>query len=311
MLFHLFLLILGLPLLYYGGDLLITGSIRISRNLKISPFIIGATVVGFGTSAPELAVSILAAIQGSPELALGNVIGSNIANVGLVLGLTALIIPLTIGKQRLKEESPPFIFTTGLVMVLVWDSHLNRLEGGIMVVLMMAYLWNSFRKKEESEFLVEEETFLAEKGMGIQAALILTGLGLLIFGAKCLVDGAVGIATQLGISEWFIGITIVALGTSLPEIVSSLMAAKRGHGEMAIGNVVGSNIFNSLLVLGVTASIQPLDILEPIHTDLMITTALSCLLLILIRIEHELSQRDGFILLALYIGYLGMKGMGL
>ncbi|MFQ5449083.1 MAG: calcium/sodium antiporter [Nitrospinaceae bacterium] len=311
MLFHLFLLILGLPLLYYGGDLLITGSIRISRNLKISPFIIGATVVGFGTSAPELAVSILAAIQGSPELALGNVIGSNIANVGLVLGLTALIIPLTIGKQRLKEESPPFIFTTGLVMVLVWDSHLNRLEGGIMVVLMMAYLWNSFRKKEESEFLVEEETFLAEKGMGIQAALILAGLGLLIFGAKCLVDGAVGIATQLGISEWFIGITIVALGTSLPEIVSSLMAAKRGHGEMAIGNVVGSNIFNSLLVLGVTASIQPLDILEPIHTDLMITTALSCLLLILIRIEHELSQRDGFILLALYIGYLGMKGMGL
>lgn len=311
MLIDLLKLLAGLPLLYYGGDFLVTGSIRLGQRLKLSPFIIGATVVGFGTSAPELAVSILAAIRGAPELALGNVIGSNIANVGLVLGLTAFLIPLTVGKKRLKEEAPIFLFSTFLVVFLLWNFSLSRWEGGFMILLLLTYLWISFRKKEETDIEVEEETRLwAEKGVFFQLLLVLIGLSLLVFGARLMVEGAVGIAQDFGISEWFIGISIVALGTSLPEIVSSILAAKRGHGELAIGNVFGSNIFNILMVLGATAMVKPLAIQEPIHADLIFTTGLSCFLILLIRMENALTKRDGIILLACYAIYVGMKGAG-
>ena len=304
-------LLIGLPMLFFGGDFLISASIRLGQRFKISPFIIGATVVGFGTSSPELAVSVLAAIKGSPELALGNVIGSNVANVGLVLGLTAILVPLTIGEKRLKEEAPAFLFTTFLIIVLIWNYHLSRLEGGIMILLLFVYLWNSFRKKDESEIEVEEETRLwAEKGIFFQVLLVIFGLGLLILGAHLLVEGAVAIAKSLGVSEWFIGISIVALGTSLPEIVSSIMAAKRGHAELAIGNVFGSNIFNVLMVLGVTSQVKPLAIQEPIHPDLIFTTGLSCFLIFLIWRDHILKRREGFILLLCYAVYVGMKGTG-
>lgn len=312
MLINFLQLLLGLPLLYFGGDFLITGSARLGQKYKISPFIIGATIIGFGTSAPELAVSIFAAIGGAPELALGNVIGSNVANVGLVLGLTAFLIPLTIAEKRLKEEAPAFILTTFIVILVVWDLRLSGLEGGVMVILLATHLWNSFRKKDASEIDLDGETSLwSEKGIFFQFLLIVFGLVLLIFGARCLVDGAVAIAKAFGVSEWFIGISIVALGTSLPEIVSSIMAAKRGHGEMAIGNVFGSNIFNILMVLGVTALVKPLEITEPIQADLIFTTGLSCFLLVLIRIGHELSKRDGFVLLACYFFYIAMKGFGI
>jgi len=311
MLINFFQLLLGLPLLYYGGDFLITGSIRLGQKYRISPFIIGATVIGFGTSAPELAVSIFAALREAPELALGNVIGSNVANVALVLGLTAFLIPLTIGEKRLQEEFPAFLLTTILIAVLVWDFRLSALEGGFMVLLLALHLWNSFRKKEASDIDMEGETGLwSDKGIFFQFLLIFFGLALLVSGARFLVDGAVDIAKSLGISEWFIGISIVAVGTSLPEIVSSIMAAKRGHGEMAIGNVFGSNIFNILMVLGITALIKPLAITEPIHADLIFTTGLSCFLLVLIRIGHGLSKRNGFVLLVCYAFYIGMKGSG-
>lgn len=304
-------LLAGLPILYYGGDFLVTGSIRLGQRFKLSPFIIGATVVGFGTSSPELAVSVLAAVRGAPELALGNVIGSNIANVGLVLGLTAFITPLTIGKKRLKEEAPAFVFTTFLIMFLLWNFDLSRWEGGGMIFLLFIYLWISFRKKEEAEVEIEEETRLwANKGIFFQFLLVLLGLGLLVFGARFMVEGAVGIALAFGVSEWFIGISIVALGTSLPEIVSSIMAAKRGHGELAIGNVFGSNIFNILMVLGATALVNPLTIQEPVHADLIFTTGLSCFLILLIRMGNALTKKDGLILLVCYAIYVGMKGMG-
>jgi cation:H+ antiporter len=311
MLINFLQLILGLPLLYFGGDFLITGSVRIGQKYKISPFIIGATIIGFGTSAPELAVSIFAAFRGAPELALGNVIGSNVANVGLVLGLTAFLIPLTIGEKRLREEAPAFLLATFLIAFLIWNFHLTALEGGFMVLLLATYLWISFRKKEASEIDIEAETSLwSDKGIFYQFLLIVCGLVLLVSGARFLVDGAVAIAQSLGVSEWFIGISIVAVGTSLPEIVSSIMAAKRGHGEMAIGNVFGSNIFNILMVLGITALIKPLEITEAIHADMIFTTGLSCLLLVLIRIDHELSKWNGFFLLACYAFYIGMKGWG-
>ncbi|KMP12410.1 Na+/Ca+ antiporter, CaCA family protein [Candidatus Nitromaritima sp. SCGC AAA799-C22] len=306
------LILIGLIMLYFGGDLLITGSTRIARQFKISPFIIGATVIGFGTSAPELAVSVLASLQGSGELALGNVIGSNIANVGLVLGLTALLIPLSIEKQRLKDEAPALIAASFLILGLAWNNHLNRMEGGVMVVLLFIYLWLAFGKKEASDIELEDPgQFLKNQGTAVQSGLVIVGLALLIFGADWMVDGATGIARGMGISEWFIGVSIVAVGTSLPEIVSALIAAKRGHGEMAIGNVFGSNIFNILLVLGAASSIHPMTIDSDIHPDLIYTTTLTCLLLVLTWFGNVISKRDGLLLIICYGAYIGLKGTGI
>ena len=299
-------ILIGLVMLFYGGDYLVTGSIRLATRFKISPFVIGATVIGFGTSAPELAVSVLASLQGSGELALGNVIGSNIANVGLVLGLTSILIPLTISEQRFKSEAPILLGVSLLILYLAWDYRLLRWEGGFMVVLLVVYLWTAFGKKEVSEIELEEGGY----DWLPTPLLIIFGLILLVAGAEVMVKGATGIAREMGVSEWFIGVSIVAVGTSLPEIASALIAAKRGHGEMAIGNVFGSNIFNILLVLGVASSIQPLEIEEAIHPDLIFTTAFICLFLVLIRLRHNLSRLDGVLLLLGYATYIGLKGAG-
>ncbi len=301
----------GLALLYYGGEALIAGSLRIAHRFKISPFAIGATVMGFGTSSPELAVSLLASFQGAPELAVGNVIGSNIANAGLVLGLTALIVPLTIDRRRFKTEAPRLLIASFLIVLLIWDLVLSRWEGVLLLTGLLAYVWRTLKGDEGSDFQLEDEfSLFAGRGIGYQIALTLAGLAFLVLGAEWMVHGAVNIAREIGLSEWFIGVSIVAVGTSLPEIVSSLLAARRGHGEMALGNIFGSNIFNIFMVLGASAAIKPLVIQEPIHPDLLITTGVTCLLLILIRLEHQLTKRGGVILLVCYFSYIGLKGMG-
>ena len=305
-------IVTGLSLLFYGGDFLVTGSTRLARFLKISPFVIGATVIAFGTSAPELAVAILAALDGAPELAMGNVIGSNIANIGLVLGITAMIAPIVITSKRFKREYPPFLLAAFLILFLVWDLKIHRMEGIIMISLLALYVWRSFSHKEDipSE-LKDEAHLLTDKGPAFQLLLIIGGLVALVGGAKLLVLGGVSIARNIGISEWFIGVSIVAIGTSLPEIVSSLMAAKRGHGEMAIGNIFGSNIFNTLMVLGITSLIHPLNISEPIHPDLIIATGITGLLFFLIVFgKHSLGKISGVTLLATYFIYIALKGMG-
>ena len=306
------LIFVGLFFLYYGGELLVTGSLRLAQSFKISPFIIGATVIGFGTSTPELAVSLMASFQDSGDLALGNVIGSNITNIGLVLGLTALIVPLTIEKQRFIDESPPLIITSLIIVVFAWNNYLGRTEGFIMICLLVIYLWRAFQTKEKIDLdLSEDHLFSEYRGSSFQTFLVILGIIMLILGANWMVEGATGIARKLGVSEWFIGVSIVALGTSLPELVSSLIAAKKGHGEMAIGNVFGSNIFNILMVIGTTSLIQPLSIGEEIYTDLIYTTALTCLLLLLIRMENVVRKRDGIILIVCYGSYVGLKGTGL
>jgi cation:H+ antiporter len=302
----------GLTLLYVGGECLITGGLRIAHRLKISPFVIGATIMGFGTSSPELAVSILASIKGEAEVSVGNVIGSNIANVGLVLGLTALITSLSIQQKRLKSEAPPLLIASFLILYLAWNYELSRLEGIVLVSGLCIYLWRSLKNDDGGEFDLEDEfTLFSNKGMGYQSLLTLGGLALLILGADWMVHGSVHIARKMGISEWFIGISIVALGTSLPEIVSSLMSARRGHAEMALGNIFGSNIFNIFMVLGVSAMLNPLSIKASIRPDLLITTGVTCLLLLLIKRKHQLNKPDGIILLVCYFLYLGLKGMGI
>lgn len=303
----------GLVFLYYGGDLLISGSLRIAQTFKISPFVIGATVMGFGTSAPELSVSLLAAFQGSPEISIGNVIGSNIANIGLVLGLTAFLVPLTIEQRILRRETPPLLIATFLILFLTWDNALGRWEGILLLAGVVLYTWRAFRVKEEPSSALDTTGggYFLNKGIAYQFLLIAAGLILLVAGAQLMVKGGVNFARAFGISEWFIGISIIAIGTSLPEIISSIMSAYRGQGEMALGNVFGSNIFNIFMVLGATATVKPLTVLEVIHPDLLFTTGLTCLLLILIRLEHILSKRDGVILLTAYVGYIASKGTGI
>ena len=302
----------GLILLFYGGDFLVTGSARLARFLKLSSFVIGATVIAFGTSAPELAVAILAALDASPEIAMGNVIGSNIANIGLVLGLTALIAPIVITPKRLKREYPPLFLATLIILLLAWDLNIHRSEGIIMLVLLALYLWRSFSQKEDFTTGQEEVGLSPHKGIIYQFVLVLAGLVGLVSGAKLLVSGGVSIARMIGISEWFIGITIVAIGTSLPEIVASIMAARRGQGEMAVGNIFGSNIFNILMVLGITSVIHPLNIQEPIHPDLNILVGITVLLLVLILLgKYFLKKISGIALLSTYCLYIILKGIDL
>ena len=306
------LIFVGLILLYYGGDFLVTGSLRLAQTLKISPFIIGATVIGFGTSTPELAVSVMASLYDSGDLALGNIIGSNIANIGLVLGITALIVPLTIEKQRFAHEYPPLLITSLIIVIFSWNNYLSMIEGFIMLSLLVVYLWRAFRAKENIDTPLEESHLFSKyKGTTFQIFLVILGIAMLIIGANWMVEGSTGIARELGVSEWFIGVSIVALGTSLPELTSSLIAAKRGHGEMAIGNVFGSNIFNILMVIGTASLIKPLSIREEIYTDLIYATTLTCLLLLLIRMGHVINKRDGLILSVCYGSYIGLKGTGL
>ena len=301
-------IITGLITLYAGGYFLVTGSTRLASRFDISHFVIGATVIGFGTSAPELAVSALASLQGYGEIALGNAVGSNVANIGLVLGLTAILVPLAIEERRLKEEAFPLIFTSFLIVGFAWNNYISRIEGSIMILFLFIYLWRAFGKKEKSELPFEEGSpFLEKKGIAVQFCLVLTGLVMLVIGANWMVEGATGIARGAGISEWFIGVSIVALGTSLPELVSSIIAANRGHAEMAIGNVFGSNIFNILMVVGAASSIHPLTIREYIHLDLIYTTVLTLLLLALIRRGRAIRKMDGFFFIFCYVVYIGLN----
>ena len=312
MFIDLVLIFLSLFLLYYGGDFLVTGSLRLAQVLRVSPFIIGATVMGFGTSTPELAVSVIASLQGSEDLALGNIIGSNIANIGLVLGLTALIVPLTIDKQRFLDESPSLLIASLIIVTFSWNNYLSRTEGFIMVSLLIVYLWRALRSKEITGASLEDiNLFSKYKRTSFQIGLVTIGIAMLVIGANCMVEGATNIARNLGVSEWLIGISIVALGTSLPELTSSIIAAKKGHGEMAIGNVFGSNIFNILMVIGTVSLIKPLTIDEEIYIDLIYAAVLTCLLLILIRMGYVIRKRDGITLTILYGSYLGLKGTGL
>jgi cation:H+ antiporter len=303
------LLATGTLLLYLGGESMVRSAVRLACHWGVKPMIVGLTIVAFGTSTPELFASLLAAISGSPDIALGNVIGSNIANIGLILGLTALISPIRTHARFIRREVPIMLGVAALLLGLVALGDVTRLAGGVLVALVAFYLVVLMRGGEAPD--VEEE-FEREYGPGEGGSQLLPWLGLvaglllLSGGAQLLVTGATGIARALGIAELTIGLSLVAVGTSLPELFTSVVAAVRKEPDIALGNVVGSNILNILVVLGGTALVSPIAVPTEggVAWDVLIMLGLSVLLLPFLLTGLRLGRRESVLLLAAYAAYL-------
>lgn len=298
---------LGVALLYFGGNLLVKHSSRLAQNWGISPLIIGLTIVAFGTSAPELAASLTAALRGSPEIALGNVVGSNIANIALILAVTALVYPLRTQAAFLRREMPIMIGAAALLLLLFVDGSLERAEGVLLVALLGLYLWLLFRVQETPEIQQEfaQEYSGAPNAPWTSCMGALLGLGLLVAGAQSLVAGATSLARGFGVPELIIGLTLVAVGTSLPELSTSIIAALKREPDIALGNIVGSNIFNILFILGATTVLQPIEVaFSAIAVDLWVMLGLSVLLLPFLSTGLRLGRREGSVLLIFYVGYV-------
>lgn len=296
----------GLVLLMIGASLLVRGAVALAARLGTPPLVIGLTVVAFGTSSPEVLVSLQAAWVGDPEIALGNVIGSNIFNVLFILGISALVAPLVVSERLVRRDVPVMIAVSLLVYAFGWDGQLSSVEGIVLlatIVLYTSYLIRGARRGTVSTELPEATV---TKHWSIDTALILGGLGLQVVGSWWLVESSIRIATALGVSELVIGLTIVAAGTSLPEVATSIAASARGQRDMAVGNVVGSNIFNLLLVLGCAAVVSPVPFevaRAALAFDLpvMIAVAVACLP-IFVR-GYSLDRWEGGIFLIYYVAY--------
>ena len=307
--------VIGLAVLVWSADKFVDGAVGIAEYCGMSTLLIGMVIVGFGTSAPELTVSALSAGQGNPELALGNAYGSNIANIALILGATALISPILMQRSVIRGDLPILIAVSILSIVLVWDGSVVRWNGVLLLVvfaLVMGYsIWREMRKAHaESPESVEGDA--AEKAsLGKSIMWLVLGLALLVASSRALVWGAVVIARTLGVSDLLIGLTIVAIGTSLPELASSIAAARKGENDLALGNIIGSNLFNTLAVVGLAATISPMDEIEKAVTyrDMPLMTALTVALIVLgfrRKGDGRLNRIAGAILLAVYVGYLAL-----
>jgi cation:H+ antiporter len=303
------LVLAGIVLLYLGGEALVRGAVALARLLGWSPLVIGLTVVSFGTSSPELASTLAASLNGSPEIAFGNVVGSNIANIGLILGLTALIWPLTTTARFLTREVPFMLLSSALLFPIVLDGVISRLEGAFLFALLVAFL--AYLMRRERERPAVEANFDREFGgkklsSTASVFLVILGIGLLMGGAHALVTGGVNVARVIGVSERVIGLTLVAFGTSLPELAASLVAGLKREGDIVLGNIIGSNIFNVLCILGITPMVSPLIIdASAIWLDLTAMLVLSLLLWLVLASHLKLERWEGFLLLSFYGLYLG------
>lgn len=296
-------IIIGLALLIFGGDWLVDGAVGIAQRAKLSPMVIGLTIVAFGTSAPELLVSIQAALGGNPGIALGNVVGSNIANIALILGVTALIHPIPVAGGTIKIDTPFLVFSTiALTAISYFCGALNRIEGIIglvMLLLFIGYQIRSTRAANKADDAPADDAPAMPIWKAI--ALLILGIAALKYGAQWLVDGAVTIASSLGVDDRIIGLTIVAIGTSLPELFASVIAARKGNVDLAVGNVVGSNLFNIMCVLCASCAISPIETIPAgFTTDCLWMLALTLLIWVQLRTDFRLTRTEGGILLALY-----------
>lgn len=303
---YIFWLVLGLAVLIIGGDFLVKGAVGIAEKFKLSPLVIGMTVVSFGTSAPELIVSIQAALEGVPEIAIGNVVGSNIANIALVLAITVLIFPIVVERNSKMIDWPMMMFSSILFYVFALDNVIEFWEGVVLVTILIAFVIFLIRNSRKNNVLADDD-FEAPSNPIMTYVYLFSGLIGLKFGADWLLEGAVGIAEGVGMSKKVIGVTIVAFGTSVPELVASAVAAYRKQTDISIGNLIGSNIFNILIVIGVTAIVKDTPVDESIISfDMIWMLAIALGLLPLMLIGKKMGRIHGLILLSAYITFIGI-----
>jgi cation:H+ antiporter len=311
MLMDILFVLIGLVLLFFGGEGLIKGSVSIARHLKLSNFLISAVVIGFGTSMPEMTVSVGAALKGSPDIAVGNVVGSNIANIILIVSVAALIFPLTMDKAMAKREVIAMMYASVLLCVLISFNIMSWPAGILLLGSLIAYIVYSYVQDKKQVALAaanapQNEVSDDEKPLKPALAGVFTvgGLALLVVGAKFMVTGSISIARDFGISEAVIGLTLVAVGTSLPELATAVVSAMRRHGDMIIGNIVGSNIFNILAILGVTAVITPINVTGQIADfDIWVMLLVALFLSLLLWFGKTIGRSIGLFMLVVYIIY--------
>ncbi len=303
-LLQLLLLVVGFVMLMKGADWFVDGASKIADRFGIPQLVIGLTIVAIGTSLPEAAVSISAALQGSAEITIGNVLGSNILNVLVILGLTAVVRTISVQKSTVYYEIPFVIFVTVLLAVLgLWDNQVSRVEGVILWVFLIVYMLYLLRMAKSGAAVTEAPEEDKKESLIKLLVMVVVGIVMIAWGSDVTVDAATEIATFFGMSQRFIGLTIVALGTSLPELVTSVTAAIKGKADIAVGNIVGSNIFNILFVVGTTALITPVTYASGFMVDSIVATAAVVLLLICVCRDRKLSRAGGIIMLLGYTAY--------
>jgi cation:H+ antiporter len=311
------LLALGLVLLVLGGEALVRGAVALAQRLGVSPLLIGLTLVGFGTSTPELVTSLLAALAGSPDMAVGNVVGSNIANVLLILGVAAALAPFACDPAAFRRDGTMLVLSALVCTGVALSGAIGRLAGALFLALLLAYLVLTYRREraapDAAAALHEHEIDLAAplpRSLPLALVLAVGGILLTVLGARFLVQGAIGLAAAAGISEAVIGLTVVAVGTSLPELVTAVMASWRRQADIVFGNVVGSNIFNLLGILGTTALVHPLAVpAEILRLDLWVMLAVTALMILFAITGWRLTRGEGLVFLLGYAGYLGVLFM--
>jgi cation:H+ antiporter len=295
--------IAGLIGLFFGGEALVRGSVGIARRMAIPPLLIGLTVVGFGTSTPELLVSVDAALRGAPDIAIGNIVGSNIANMLLIVGVTCLVWPIAVSGSTLRRDTAVMVIGVLALVPIFAIGEMGRFAGGLLVTGLASYLIWAYLQPGDAT--VEDIDAPPPVSALVSVLWVVGGLVVLMFGARFLVDGSVSIARGFGVSEAFIGLTIVAVGTSLPELATSVIAAFRRQSEIAIGNIVGSNIFNVLGILGITALIKPIPVADRfLNFDLPIMIMVSLILTILLLTRPVIGRKVGLAGLAGYAVYV-------
>ena len=301
----------GLALLFVGGELLLRGAVAIALRSGLSPMLIGLTIVAFATSMPELLVTVTAGLEGVTDVGVGNVVGSNIANILLILGTAAIIRPLATQPGLVMRDALAMIAATAVFIAFAMLGEIGPLHGMAMLVLLVAYVWTGYRWEKRNgrtqavEAEVLEEAGKAPSSMGKSLLLLTAGLAALCFGSNLLVDGAVSIARAAGVSEAVIGLTLVAFGTSLPELATAIVAGIRNHTDVTLGNVIGSNIFNILLIIGVLAIITPFKVpAEVMSFDIWVMAAVSIAIIPVMLTNRRIGRIEGIVFFALYIAFI-------
>ena len=302
MIFDVVLIIAGVAMVLYGADRLTEGASALARRMNVSEIIIGLTIVAAGTSAPELFVSLVSALKGTPDMAIGNVVGSNTMNAMLIVGCAAVVAPMSISRNTVRKDIPFAVAASVLLPLLTIDAVIGRIDGIILLAGFAAFMYYTLSQAKAGETAPSDETKMQNPWLSV--FFVVLGLALLVIGSNIFVDSASRVAYALGLSEAVVGLTIVAGGTSLPELATSVVAARKGQSAIAIGNVIGSNVFNILMILGLTATISPMQIQGITHIDLLMMLGSIVMVWLFSRTKYTVERWEGALLAVVYIAYV-------